>query len=154
MSDLFRASFNNTRAQATLADELLLAEHYLNIEALRHGERLSVEWNMEGVPRNVGLPPLVLQPLLENAIYHGIERLPRGGTIHVDGECSDGKVSIAISNPVTTDNSGKQHAGNHIAQENIRQRLQITFGDRAELLSTLHEGEYKVVMRFPEAPLS
>ena len=154
LSDLFRASFNNTRAQATLADELLLAEHYLNIEALRLGERLSVEWNMEGVPRNVGLPPLVLQPLLENAIYHGIERLPRGGTIHVDGECSDGKVSIAISNPVTTDNSGKQHAGNHIAQENIRQRLQITFGDRAELLSTLHEGEYKVVMRFPEAPLS
>ena len=63
-------------------------------------------------------------------------------------------MSIAISNPVTTDNSGKQHAGNHIAQENIRQRLQITFGDRAELLSTLHEGEYKVVMRFPEAQLS
>ena len=154
LSDLFRAAFNNTRAQATLADELLLAEHYLNIEALRLGERLSVEWNMEGVPRNASVPPLVLQPLLENAIYHGIERLPQGGTIHVDGECSGGKVSIVISNPVATDGKGEQHAGNHIAQENIRQRLQITFGDRAELVSTLHEGEYKVVMRFPEAQLS
>jgi two-component system sensor histidine kinase AlgZ len=109
---------------------------------------------MEGVPRNASVPPLVLQPLLENAIYHGIERLPRGGTIHVDGECTDGKVSITISNPVATDYSGKQHAGNHIAQENIRQRLQITFGDRAELVSTLHEGEYKVVMRFPEEQFS
>jgi two-component system sensor histidine kinase AlgZ len=154
LSDLFRASLNNTHAQATLAEELVLAQHYLNIEALRLGKRLSVEWHMEGVPQGTEVPPLVLQPLLENAIYHGIERLPEGGTIRVDGECRDGRVAITISNPVAPDGNGEQHAGNRIAQENIRQRLQITFGDSAELVSTLQGGVYKVVMRFPEAGIT
>jgi len=154
LSDLFRASLNNTHEQATLAEELVLARRYLNIEALRLGERLSVEWHMEGVPQNTAVPPLILQPLLENAIYHGIERLPEGGTILVDGECRDGRVAITISNPVATGGNGEQHAGNRIAQENIRQRLQITFGDSAELVSTLRDDVYKVVMRFPEAGIS
>ncbi len=150
LSDLFRASLNNTHQQATLAEELILAQRYLGIEALRLGERLSVEWNMDAVPPTTVLPPLILQPLLENAIYHGIERLPEGGTIHVDGSCHDGRVTIAISNPVATEDNGKQQAGNRIAQENIRQRLQIIFGDSADLVSTLTAGVYKIVMHFPE----
>jgi two-component system sensor histidine kinase AlgZ len=154
LSDLFRASLNNTHEQATLADELTLARRYLNIEGLRLGERLSVAWSMEDVPRDIRVPPLILQPLLENAIYHGIEQLPDGGTIHVDGECRDGKVEIIIRNPVMVGSNVEQHAGNRIAQENIRQRLQITFGDSAELVATLSEGIYKVVMRFPEAGIS
>jgi two-component system sensor histidine kinase AlgZ len=109
---------------------------------------------MEGVPQNTAVPPLILQPLLENAIYHGIERLSEGGTIRVDGECRDGQVAITISNPVAVGDDGEQHNGNRIAQENIRQRLQITFGDSAELVATLREGVYKVVMRFPEAGIS
>ncbi|MDX2456765.1 MAG: sensor histidine kinase [Gammaproteobacteria bacterium] len=151
LADLFRASLNNTHEQSTLADELVLARRYLNIEALRLGERLSIAWSMEDVPQNICVPPLILQPLLENAIYHGIERLPDGGTIHVDGECHDGRIAIKISNPVAAGGNGELHAGNRIAQENIRQRLQITFGDHAELVSTLTAGFYKVVMRFPEA---
>jgi two-component system sensor histidine kinase AlgZ len=154
LSDLFRASLNNTHEQATLAEELVLARRYLNIEALRLGERLSVEWHMDSVPQNTVVPPLILQPLLENAIYHGIERLPEGGTIRVDGEHRDGQLAITISNPVAVGDDGEQHAGNRIAQENIRQRLQITFGDNAELVSTLREGVYQVVMRFPVAGIS
>ena len=154
LSDLFRASLNNTHEQTKLAEELTLAQRYLNIEALRLGERLSVAWNMEGVPQNTAVPPLILQPLLENAIYHGIERLPEGGTIHVDGAYRDGLVEIVISNPLAHGGNGEQRAGNHIALENIRQRLQITFGDRAELVSTQAEGMYRVVMRFPETELS
>ena len=154
LSDLFRASLNNTHEQATLAEELTLARRYLNIEALRLGERLSVEWHMEGVPHNTAVPPLILQPLLENAIYHGIEQLPEGGTICVDGECRDGEVVITISNPVTSAGNGEQSAGNRIAQENIRQRLQITFGDSAGLVATLRDSVYSVVLRFPEAGIS
>ena len=150
LSDLFRASLTNTHEQTTLAEELTLARRYLNIEALRLGERLSVAWNMECVPQHVLVPPLILQPLLENAIYHGIERLPEGGTIHVDGACVDGSVEIVISNPVVPGGSGEQRSGNRIALENIRQRLQITFGRRAELVSSLSEGVYKIIMRFPE----
>jgi two-component system sensor histidine kinase AlgZ len=150
LSDLFRASLNNSQQQATLAEELTLAQRYLSIEALRLGERLTVQWNMDGVPLTTMLPPLILQPLLENAIYHGIERLPEGGTIQVDGHSQDGCVAIAISNPVLSGAAGEQPAGHRIAQENIRQRLQIIFGDRASLVSTLTAGVYKVVMHFPE----
>lgn len=154
LSDLFRASLNNSQQQATLAEELTLARRYLSIEALRLGERLAVEWDMDGVPLTTMLPPLILQPLLENAIYHGIERLPEGGTIQVDGHCRDGFVTIAISNPVLSVAAGQQPAGHRIAQENIRQRLQIIFGDSASLVSTLTAGVYKVVMHFPEVAAS
>ena len=151
LSDLFRASLSNSQQQATLAEELTLAQRYLSIETLRLGERLSVQWNMDGVPLTTALPPLILQPLLENAIYHGIERLPEGGIIQVDGNCQDGRITIAISNPVVSGAADEQPAGHRIAQENIRQRLQIIFGDRANLVSTLTAGVYKVVMHFPEA---
>ncbi|MDH3934316.1 MAG: histidine kinase [Gammaproteobacteria bacterium] len=154
LSDLFRASLNNSQQQATLAEELTLARRYLGIEALRLGERLSVAWDMDGVPQTTVLPPLILQPLLENAIYHGIERLPEGGTIQVEGHCKDGFVTIAISNPVLSKTASEQPAGHRIAQENIRQRLQIIFGDSASLVSTLTAGVYKVVMHFPEEATS
>ena len=154
LSDLFRASLNTSQQQATLAEELTLARRYLGIEALRLGERLSVAWDMDGVPQTTVLPPLVLQPLLENAIYHGIERLPEGGTIQVDGHCKDGFVTIAISNPVLSKTASEQPAGHRIAQENIRQRLQIIFGDSASLVSTLTAGVYQVVMHFPEEATS
>ncbi|MDH3832483.1 MAG: histidine kinase, partial [Gammaproteobacteria bacterium] len=110
LSDLFRASLNTSQQQATLAEELTLARRYLGIEALRLGERLSVEWHMDGVPQTTVLPPLILQPLLENAIYHGIERLPEGGTIQVEGHCKDGFVTIAISNPVLSKTAAEQPA--------------------------------------------
>ena len=154
LSDLFRASLNTSQQQATLAEELTLARRYLGIEALRLGERLSVEWHMDGVPQTTVLPPLILQPLLENAIDHGIERLPEGGTIQVEGHCKDGFVTIAISNPVLSKTASEQPAGHRIAQENIRQRLQIIFGDSASLVSTLTAGVYKVVMHFPEEATS
>jgi two-component system sensor histidine kinase AlgZ len=153
LSDLFRASLNSSHEQSTLADELTLAKRYLNIETLRLGERLSVQWRMDRIPSGVSMPPLTLQPLLENAIYHGIERLPEGGTIQVDGDCQQRRVEIAISNPVPDSSSGGQHEGNRIAQENIRQRLQIAFGGRAELLTSLEDGVYTVILRFPEVAI-
>jgi len=154
LSDLFRASLNSSHEQSTLADELTLANRYINIEALRLGERLSVQWSMDRIPPGVSMPPLTLQPLLENAIYHGIERLPEGGTIHVSGDCQQAGVEIAISNPVPDGVSGGQHEGNRIAQENIRQRLQIAFGGRAALLTSLADGVYKVILRFPEVDIA
>ena len=150
LSDLFRASLNSSHEQSTFADELTLAQHYLNIETLRLGERLSVEWNVEDIPAGTSMPPLTLQPLLENAIYHGIERLPDGGIIHVEGSCNNAQVEIAISNPLPGTVTGGQREGNRIAQENIRQRLQIAFGGRAALLTSLEGDIYKVLLHFPE----
>jgi two-component system sensor histidine kinase AlgZ len=154
LADLFRAALNNSHERGTLDDELLLARRYLHIEKLRLGERLSVEWNMDGVPMDTSLPPLILQPLLENAIYHGIEPLAAGGTIEVSGRKSNGLLEIGIVNPVPEEDSKHRPAGNRMAQENIRQRLQIAFGNRAELLSDEHDGHYRVTLRFPASVIA
>jgi len=153
LSDLFRASLNQSLDTTTLGDELTLARRYLNIEHLRLGERLAVDWELDGVPLDIKVPPLILQPLLENAIYHGVETLPEGGTIRVTGRVDNGLVYISISNPVPADNGGTIRAGNHIAQENTRQRLQLAYGSRVEFGTEQQDGEYRVSIRFPEQRL-
>jgi two-component system sensor histidine kinase AlgZ len=150
LSDLFRASLGGTSEQATLGDEIELAQRYLGIEKLRLGERLAVEWQLDDLPMDARLPPLVLQPLLENAIYHGIEPLPQGGTIRVGGRRVDGLVEITVSNPVPGVTGGRSQQGNHIAQENIHQRLAIAFGASAGLQSVAGAGGYQVSIRFPQ----
>ncbi|MDH3526202.1 MAG: sensor histidine kinase [Gammaproteobacteria bacterium] len=149
LSDLFRAALDTVDEHATLDAELTLARRYLNIEALRLGERLAVEWDTAALPPDVNVPPLILQPLLENAIYHGIEPLAEGGTIHIRGELTNGWIAIRVSNPVAGRTTGGHNQGNRIAQENIRQRLQLAFGKRAGLETRQQDGHYQVTIRFP-----
>lgn len=149
LSDLFRASLGQADDRSSLGDELELARRYLHIETLRLGDRLSVEWNMDALPLDVNVAPLMLQPLLENAIYHGIEPLSTGGTIRVAGRLKEGMVEIEISNPVPADSSCVSHRGSQIAQENIRQRLLLAFGDPARLETSLRDGNYRVTLRYP-----
>jgi two-component system sensor histidine kinase AlgZ len=151
LSDLFRAALDSADERATLDAELTLARRYLNIEALRLGERLAVEWDMDALPLDVKVPPLILQPLLENAIYHGIEPLAGGGTIRISGAAANGRVEIRVSNPVAGQAVAGRKQGNRIAQENIRQRLQLAFGERAGLETQQHDGHYQVTLRFPGA---
>ncbi|MDX1698243.1 MAG: sensor histidine kinase [Thiohalobacterales bacterium] len=153
LADLFRASLNNTHERTTLAEELTLARRYLNIEALRLGDRLQVEWDMDNVPPDTRVPPLILQPLLENTIYHGIEPLPGGGLIRVAGTMEQGMVDITITNPVPAQGGGS-HEGNRIALDNIRQRLGLAFGPRAGLETEGTGNEYRVNIHFPEAQTS
>lgn len=154
LSDLFRASLSQSHDYTNLEEELMLAQRYLHIEALRLGERLTVEWGMDTVPRDVRVPPLILQPLLENAIYHGIEPLPQGGSIRVNGRIDNGQVVIDISNPVGDQKAAAHHNGTRIAQANISQRLQLAFGKQAGLNSLQENGYYQVTIRFPEERLS
>jgi two-component system sensor histidine kinase AlgZ len=153
LSDLVRASLGQADDRTTLGDELALARRYLNIEALRLGGRLAVAWDMDALPLDVKVAPLMLQPLLENAIYHGIEPLPMGGTIRVAGRLRNGLVEIEITNPVPAAGACVPHQGNQIAQENIRQRLALAFGARARLETSLGEGVYRVAIRFPGVKL-
>jgi two-component system sensor histidine kinase AlgZ len=154
LADLFRASLGQADDRATLGDELELARRYLNIEALRLGDRLSVAWDIDALPPEVKVAPLMLQPLLENAIYHGIEPLPAGGTIRVTGQMSEDMVEITITNPVPAGGSCLPHRGSQIAQENIRQRLLLAFGDTARLETSVQDGEYRVTLRYPGERLS
>ena len=154
LSDLFRAALDTSHGQTSLDDELTLARRYLNIEALRLGERLAVTWSLDGVPLDVQVPPLILQPLLENAIYHGIEPLPQGGTIRVVGTAGEDFLQIGISNPVPESTRGRQSRGHRIAQENIRQRLQIACGAGGGLETRLTDTDYTVILRLPLAGLA
>ncbi len=148
LSDLFRASISNTHEDNTLEAEIILARRYLNIEKLRLGGRLAVNWELEGLPLEVSVPPLTLQPLLENAIYHGIEPLPEGGSIHIEGAVEDGEVRITISNPVPAQPSGRSQ-GNRIALDNIRQRLQLAYPGKGRLEVCVENNYYRVTLCIP-----
>ena len=152
LSDLFRASLSEANTLSTLGDELKLAKGYLNIEGLRLGDRLRVEWSIDGLPEQAPLPRLTLQPLLENAVYHGIEKRATGGRIVIQGECSDDRVTLRLSNPAAVTNSAgfaNIREGHGMALDNVRQRLRGVFGDRVSLTATTVADQYQLVLEFP-----
>ncbi len=147
LADLFRAALGDGRKRIPLAEELALCRRYLAMEALRLGDRLQVEWALDDVPEDALLPPLLLQPLLENAVYHGIEPLPEGGTIRIEGTLTDGQITIRIHNPRAP--GGGRRSGNRLALDNIRERLQALHGTRGNLAVTASETGYTVELTFP-----
>lgn len=146
-ADLFRASLADAKTIVTFKEELTLCQQYLDIEALRLGERLQVVWQLENIPDEALLPPLSLQPLLENAVYHGIQPLPQGGTITISGSFDGQSIHINITNPLAETLSHKP--GHRMAQDNIQQRLQILYGTQAKLLTQQQANTYHVTVNFP-----
>jgi len=131
MADLFRALMNNASQLAPLADEVALTRAYLELEQLRLGDRLRVSWHIDKMPGDALIPPLAIQPLVENAVYHGIEPQREGGEISLNIYRSADKVHIVVRNPIATDVS--HHRGNRIALDNIRERLLLHFDLDAQL---------------------
>jgi two-component system, LytTR family, sensor histidine kinase AlgZ len=154
LADLFRANLSEKRAQITLKEELEVARIYQRIEQLRMGERLKVSWQVQDLPMRAMVPSLLVQPLLENAIGHGIESIPGGGEIIVEGSGADGMVTLAVRNPLPLDSSSVARAGHGLALANIRERLALMYGGRAEVQSGRQGDEFVVRLRFPyiEAP--
>lgn len=145
LSDLFRASLGKENHFLPLSEELFLTRRYLHMEGLRLGERLQVEWQIaEGIDA-VLLPPLTLQPLVENAVYHGIEPLPAGGTVTIGARRVGENLLLWVSNPQTGGPAATPHNGNRVALENIRERLAAHYGEQATL--TMESGEERVVVR-------
>ena len=149
LSDLFRAALHAGEVESSLAEEVELAERYLAIEALRLGPRLQVEWRKhDGLPWRLPLPRLVLQPLVENAVLHGISRLPEGGTIAIELAESGGLLRIVVGNPAPSpreqDGSGNQHA-----QRSIGHRLAHAFGPRARMAAGWEDGYYRCELQVP-----
>ncbi|MBW8365873.1 MAG: sensor histidine kinase [Rhizobium sp.] len=131
MADLFRALMGNASQLAPLEDEVALTRAYLELEQLRLGDRLQVAWHINKMPADALIPPLVIQPLVENAVYHGIEPLSDGGEISLNVYRSADKVHIVVRNPIATD--AGHHKGNRIALANIRERLLLHFDLDAQL---------------------
>jgi two-component system sensor histidine kinase AlgZ len=149
LADLFRVLLADARKLVPISAEREIARQYLEIEKLRLGERLQVKWNVSNVPRSAMIPALTLQPLLENAIYHGIEPRFAGGTIKIEMWTEGDSLNILISNPLPDIQHNPHSKGNKIAQENTRQRLQAQFGDRASMQALQEGGQYHVKIRMP-----
>ncbi len=148
LSDLLRASLSSTRNRTTLKEELEVAAIYQRIEKLRLGDRLNVRWDINDLPMRARIPSLTIQPLVENAIYHGIELLPDGGEILIAGKRDGRYLQIEVSNPVAPGKSrGKD--GNKMAMTNIRQRFELAYGSRATVDVDDSNDRYVVTLRFP-----
>lgn len=147
LSDLFRAAMRDPGELVSLADEIALARQYLELEHLRLGERLVVNWEIGSVSMAIPIPPLMLQPLLENAVYHGIEPAPAGGTVRIAISQRGDELQIVIANPT----AGRvQHAaGNQIALANIRERLALYYDLEAQLEIRLEDNLYEVRISLP-----
>lgn len=160
LSALFRASL----AEPTLIpleQELTLCRHYLDIEKLRLGERLRVEWEIAPLPNGLMIPGLLLQPLLENAVFHGIEPLPKGGRISIQIFVKKSQVVIKITNPVplasphnasknlgdAASNGASRH--NRMARANIRHRLHAHYGAAARLSNAIDRDTFTTLITYP-----
>lgn len=131
LSDLFRAAMRDPAEQVTLSAEIELCRQYLDLEKLRLGERLAVDWRIEDIPVDTPVPPLMLQPLIENAVYHGIEPRPEGGRIVISVQQNKESLQICINNPNPPQPAHDN--GNHLALANIRERLVLYYDLEARL---------------------
>jgi two-component system, LytTR family, sensor histidine kinase AlgZ len=148
MAELFRVLMRDNRDLAPLADEVELCRQYLDLEKLRLGDRLEVDWNVKSMPGDALVPPLMLQPLLENAVYHGIEPSIERGTVSINIFLSRDEIHAILKNPYRTKGGG-HHSGNKMALANVRERLALHFDAEASLDSRVTREGYEVHIRVP-----
>ncbi len=146
LAELFRVLMADNQRLVPLQQELTLCQQYLRIEQLRLGPRLQCEWQQEGEAEQVMLPPLLLQPLLENAVYHGIEPLPEGGLITVTLRYQSQRLTIRVSNPLA---AGSGKVGNQMALKNIRERLRLHYDLEASLKHSRLADRFEVELSLP-----
>jgi len=151
LSELFRASLA-AEASIPLHQELELTRSYIELESLRLGDRLSVNWHITDNNIGASLPALTLQPLVENAIYHGVEPLSEGGVIDIKIDMLDEFVRITISNPLLEDRTEQHREGNRMAVENIQERLQIAFAGEAAMQQLEENDQFTVTLNLPLSP--
>lgn len=148
LCSLLRSALNADE-NSTLGDELRLCRRYLDLETLRLGQRLRLEWQVEALPEDAWLPAMTLQPLLENALYHGIETMVDGGAMSVRGSHEDGRVRIEISNDTSGHRPEPKRQGHHQGQLITRARLQHAFAAGLEFSSEQLDQRYLVRIAFP-----
>ncbi len=151
LADLFRVLMSDPRNMTTLEKEIHLCKQYLSIERIRLGDRLRVEWEMGGISEDVlrkaQIPVLLLQPLLENAVHYGIEPVTEPGPVQIHVSRSIDRIEIIVVNPYH--GQALAAAGNHMALDNIRERLALLYDVEALLTTTIARGYFEVRLRFP-----
>jgi two-component system sensor histidine kinase AlgZ len=150
LADLFRTLMSEPRQFVRLADEIALLERYADLEQLRLGKRLRITWELDAAPSDALLPPLVLQPLLENAVFHGVEPGTSPGEVLVRIERRGDRVLARIENPYVEEQ--QKRAGNRMALENIRERLALFFDAEARIETSATGERYRVDIEMPYRP--
>jgi two-component system, LytTR family, sensor histidine kinase AlgZ len=153
MAELFRVLMADNRRLTPLSDEIALCRRYLEIEQIRLGDRLKVEWNIQHQDNDPLVPPLMLQPLIENAVYHGIEPMMsinnEASILKIDVSTKGKVLNITLSNPFQTDLAPTHSSGNKMAIKNIRERLQLHFDAEASLNARVSASRYVVEISLP-----
>ncbi|PWQ96696.1 sensor histidine kinase [Leucothrix arctica] len=152
LADIFRTTLDK-RNRIPLREELDVTLRYLRMEGLRLGKRrLNIVWDMDRntLPFEMMIPPLLLQPLAENAIYHGIQPREEGGTLGISLYDAGDKLDIVITNPVPPEGTNSHQKGNHIAQENLKNRLKLAYGNKANLQIKRSRHQYRVSFSIPK----
>ena len=153
LSDLFRHALADQQGASTVGQEIELARRYLAIEQVRFGERLRVEWALDPRVRAARLPPLILQPLVENAVIHGVEPSTRGAQLRVSTQLRSGRALIKVTNSVP---AGQGRAGHGIALANVRDRLRLLHdlqgSFRTALVDDVYQARIEVPMPTEERP--
>ncbi|MGP8246917.1 MAG: sensor histidine kinase [Bryobacteraceae bacterium] len=152
LADFLRASLGfGGRQTIPIEEELALARRYLDVEQVRFGRRLRVEEAIEPACRRCAIPALLLQPLVENAVKHGISGLTEGGVIRLAAERAGGAVTITIENAFDPESIGTRKSG--LGLEHVRRRLTASYGDEASIDASPLEGYYRVRLRLPCEPV-
>ena len=148
LGDFLRKTLSlGARERVTLSEELALVERYLSIEHVRFGERLAVEYAIEPAAECCVVPPLLLQPLVENAIKHGIAERIEGGTVRLSATRRDGWLTVSVENEVDAD--APSRAGEGVGLENVRRRLEALAARDGRLEATRLEGRFRVTLTLP-----
>ncbi len=147
LAGLFRALMADNRELAPITQEVELCRQYLALEQLRLSDRLQVEWHVDKMPADALIPPLTLQPLLENAVYHGIEPSEIPGVVSINIYAVRDRLHAVLRNPYRA--AGNHHAGNKMALGNIRERLLLHFDVAAELTARVGDNAYEVRIAMP-----
>ena len=146
LSDLFRHALMEPGEAVTLGDEIELARRYLDIEQVRFGDRLQVEWSLDPEANGARVPPLLLQPLVENAVRHGVEPSEEGAQVKVSTQRRGGTTVIKVTNTLP---AGEGAPGHGVAQANVRERLVLMHDVQCQFQATLKDGVYQVRMEIP-----
>jgi two-component system sensor histidine kinase AlgZ len=147
LAELFRALMQDNRHLTTLAEELALCRQYLDLEQLRLGERLRIDWDIGSMPGDALVPQLLLQPLVENAVFHGIEPGTGPGTVLIRVAREREQVRILLSNPYHPEH--QHRAGNRMALANIRERLALHFDVEASMATEVVGDKFEIRIVLP-----
>ncbi len=149
IADLFRVLMRDGRERVPLSAEIALCKQYLAIEKLRLGDRLATRWRVDDASLPALVPSLLLQPLVENAVHHGIEPATATGTIDIAIARQGRNVDITIANPWHGDAVARSTRGHGMGLDNVRQRLELMHDLEAALESGVRDGRFVVHVRLP-----